>query len=82
MQIDEAIETFEEMKRKGLIRYVGLSNFSKKDLEYCLSKTEIATYQGLYNLLEPNSEIYHHKKLEYRSKKKFCQYVKREEWHF
>lgn len=69
MQIDEAIETFEEMKRKGLIRYVGLSNFSKKDLEYCLSKTEIATYQGLYNLLEPNSEIYHHKKLEYRSKK-------------
>lgn len=68
MEIDEALETFVEMKEKGLIRYVGLSNFSKKDLEYCMSKIDIATYQGLYNMLEPNSEIYHHKKLEYRSK--------------
>lgn len=69
MQIDEALETFEEMKEKRFIRYVGLSNFSKKDLEYCMSKINIATYQGIYNLLDPNAETYHHKQLEYRSKK-------------
>lgn len=69
MQLDEALKTFEEMKEKGLIRYAGLSNFSKKDLEYCMSKTDIATYQGIYNLLDPNAETYHHKQLEYRSGK-------------
>ena len=69
MQLDEALKTFEEMKEKGLIRYVGLSNFSRKDLEYCMSKTDIATYQGIYNLLDPNAETYHHKQLEYKSGK-------------
>ena len=30
---------------------------------------EISSYQGLYNMLERNSEIYHHKALEYRTEK-------------
>lgn len=82
MQLDEALETFEEMKEKGLIRYIGLSNFSKKDLEYCMSKTNIATYQGIYNLLDLNAKTYHHKQLEYRSKEEILPICKKNEMAF
>ncbi|MHA4987404.1 aldo/keto reductase [Cetobacterium somerae] len=67
MELEEGMATLMEMKEKGLIRYIGLSNFSLKDTKKCMELAEISTLQGLYNMLEPNSEIYHHKQLEYRT---------------
>jgi len=67
MELEEGMATLMEMKEKGLIRYIGLSNFSLKDTKKCMKLAEISTLQGLYNMLEPNSEIYHHKQLEYRT---------------
>ncbi|ERT63194.1 hypothetical protein HMPREF0202_02964 [Cetobacterium somerae ATCC BAA-474] len=67
MKLEEGMATLMEMKEKGLIRYIGLSNFSLKDTKKCMELAEISTLQGLYNMLEPNSEIYHHKQLEYRT---------------
>lgn len=67
MELEEGMATLMEMKEKGLIRYIGLSNFSLKDTKKCMESAEISTLQGLYNMLEPNSEIYHHKQLEYRT---------------
>ena len=67
MELEEGMATLMEMKEKGLIRYIGLSNFSLKDTKKCMELAEILTLQGLYNMLEPNSEIYHHKQLEYRT---------------
>lgn len=67
MELEEGMATLMEMKAKGLIRYIGLSNFSLKDTKKCMELAEISTLQGLYNMLEPNSEIYHHKQLEYRT---------------
>lgn len=67
MELEEGMTTLMEMKEKGLIRYIGLSNFSLKDTKKCMELAEISTLQGLYNMLEPNSEIYHHKQLEYRT---------------
>lgn len=68
MELEEGMATLMEMKEKGLIRYIGLSNFSLKDTKRCMELAQISTLQGLYNMLEPNSEIYHHKQLEYRTK--------------
>lgn len=67
MELEEGMATLMEMKEKELIRYIGLSNFSLKDTKKCMELAEISTLQGLYNMLEPNSEIYHHKQLEYRT---------------
>lgn len=67
MELEEGMATLMEMKEKGLVRYIGLSNFSLKDTKKCMELAEISTLQGLYNMLEPNSEIYHHKQLEYRT---------------
>ena len=69
MELEEGMATLMEMKEKGLIRYIGLSNFSLEDTKKCMELAEISTLQGLYNMLEPNSEIYHHKELEYRTAK-------------
>ena len=69
MPLREAMETLTELKEKKLIRYIGLSNFSREQTEKCLEMAEISSYQGLYNMLERNSEIYHHKNLEYKTEK-------------
>lgn len=78
MEIEEGMATLMEMKEKGLIRYIGLSNFSLEDTKKCMKLAEISTLQGLYNMLEPNSEIYHHKQLEYRTARELLPLVKEE----
>lgn len=78
MELEEGMATLMEMKEKGLIRYIGLSNFSLKDTKKCMELAEISTLQGLYNMLEPNSEIYHHKQLEYRTANELLPLCKQE----
>ncbi len=67
--IEETVSALEEIKKAGKIRYIGLSNFSKKDVETFESMIEINAQQGLYNMLERNTLSYHGIKLEYRTEK-------------
>lgn len=64
--LEETIGELQEQKRRGKIRSVGLSNFSRPQTLEALSLEPIVSCQGLYNLLERNPESYHGIPLEYR----------------
>lgn len=67
--LEEIADTLAQLKKAGKIRYVGLSNFSKKDVETFDSMTTVHSVQGLYNMLERNASSYHRIPLEYRVEK-------------
>lgn len=67
--IEETARVLEDIKKAGKIRYVGLSNFSQKDVETYMSMIEISEQQGLYNMLERNTGSYHNIPLEYKTEK-------------
>ena len=57
--ICETIKTLEELIKRGLVRYIGVSNFPTPLLEYarsCLSKVDIITSQNRYNLIEREAD--------------------------
>lgn len=65
--IEETVSALEEIKKAGKIRYIGLSNFSQKDVETFMTMIEINTQQALYNMLERNTSSYHNIPLEYKT---------------
>lgn len=67
--IEETVRALHEIKQAGKIRYVGLSNFSKKDVKTFMSMIEINAQQGLYNMLERNTSSYHGIPLAYKTEK-------------
>lgn len=67
-ELEETMAALVKLKEKGKIRHIGLTNFSLSDLKLANSMTAIASYQGLYNLLEHNPDAYHDIPLEYRSR--------------
>jgi aryl-alcohol dehydrogenase-like predicted oxidoreductase len=74
--IEETLETMESLKAAGKIRYIGVSNFSVGLTQQAMQIGTIATYQGLYNMLERNAESYHTIPLTYKVEKEilpFCQ---------
>jgi aryl-alcohol dehydrogenase-like predicted oxidoreductase len=75
--IEETAKTLEEIKKAGKIRYVGLSNFAQKDVETFISMIEINSQQGLYNMLERNTNSYHTIPLEYKTEQEMLPTVKR-----
>jgi len=48
--IEEPLNVLAELKRQGLIRYLGLSNVSPKQLTEAQTVTEIVCVQNLYNI--------------------------------
>jgi aryl-alcohol dehydrogenase-like predicted oxidoreductase len=66
-QLEESLEALAQIKKSGKIKYIGLCNFSLKELEQANSITEIASYQGLYNIFEQNVDRYHSTPLEYQA---------------
>jgi len=57
--ICETMKTLEELVDRGVIRYIGVSNFPLQLLEHarkCLSKIDIATSQNRYNLVEREAD--------------------------
>ncbi|MEM0479083.1 MAG: aldo/keto reductase [Pyrobaculum sp.] len=57
--ICETMKTLEELIKRGLVRYIGVSNFPTPLLEYarsCLSKVDIITSQNRYNLIEREAD--------------------------
>ena len=67
--IEESMEALLRIKESGKIRHIGVSNFSADLTREALALGEIATYQGLYNLLERNPTSYHAINLDYRMEK-------------
>ncbi|WP_093188478.1 aldo/keto reductase [Pseudovibrio sp. Tun.PSC04-5.I4] len=66
--IEETAEGLLAVVASGKVRHLGVSNFSLEMTKDLMRHCELATYQGLYNLLEPNATHYHNIPLSYRSK--------------
>jgi aryl-alcohol dehydrogenase-like predicted oxidoreductase len=65
--LEETIKAIESIKKDGKTKYLGLSNFSVKDWQTANEITEIVSMQGLFNMLEQDSESYHGIPLQYRT---------------
>ncbi len=74
--IKETFETLAEIKACGKVRYIGVSNYSLEDLKRAEEVCEITSFQGLYNMLEPNAGSYHNIGLGYRSEEEILPYTR------
>lgn len=74
--IEESLEALLELRKQGKIRYIGLTNFSLKDMETAQSLNALDCAQGLYNLLEHNPSNYHNIPLAYRSRSEVLPFCK------
>jgi aryl-alcohol dehydrogenase-like predicted oxidoreductase len=54
--IEEAWRTFAELKEQGLVRHIGVSNFSVEQMRRAQSIAPVETLQPLYSLLERDIE--------------------------
>ncbi|USD66151.1 aldo/keto reductase [Vibrio sp. SCSIO 43136] len=75
-QIEETAQALAELRQQGKIRHVGVSNYSLEMTQEMMKGVEVATFQGLYNLLEQNPTHYHNIPLQYQAREEvlpFCQ---------
>jgi aryl-alcohol dehydrogenase-like predicted oxidoreductase len=56
--IAESLAALVELKRKGLIRHIGLSNVTPTQLQEAQSLTEIVCVQNLYNVAHRNDDAF------------------------
>lgn len=75
--LEETAEALNIMKKAGKIRYVGLSNFSQKDMETMMEYISVDCQQSLYNMLERNPASYHGIPLDYLAEKEVLPNVKK-----
>ena len=73
----ETADALNEIKKAGKIRYVGLSNFSQKDVEEMMNHTEVHCQQSLYNMLERNTSSYHSIDLAYKTEEEVLPMVRK-----
>ncbi len=74
--IRETFETLAEIKFSGKARHIGVSNYSLEELRKAEEVCEITSFQGLYNMLEPNARSYHNIHLGYRSEEEILPYTR------
>ena len=72
--IDETIGALAELREKGTIRAIGVSNHSLTTTRRVHEEVRIASYQGLYNALERDPLSYHTLPLEYRTEREILPY--------
>lgn len=74
--IEETARALAALKEQGKVRHIGVSNYSLDMTREMMQNVEVATFQGLYNLLEQDPTHYHNIPLQYRAKSEalpFCQ---------
>jgi len=76
--VEESMATLVDLQRQGKIRHIGVSNFSAALTERAAAVAPVASYQGLYNMLEHNPTSYHNIPLEYRTRREILPLVERE----
>lgn len=64
--IAETMGALVRLRDDGKIRYIGVSNFSLDQTREAMAHGPVASFQGLYNLLEHNPTHYHEIPLDYR----------------
>ena len=74
--ITETAEALRELKAQGKIRHIGVCNYSIDMIKEMQSVVEVATVQGLYNLMEQNPESYHNIPLQYRTRDEMLPYCR------
>lgn len=74
--IEETFGALAEIKKSGKARYIGVSNYSLEDMKRAGEICEISSFQGLYNMLEPNGDSYHGIDLSYRTEDEILPYIK------
>jgi len=55
-QVDEALRTLDDLHREGKIAHVGVSNFTRVELERAISLTSLVSVQPPYSLLDREIE--------------------------
>jgi aryl-alcohol dehydrogenase-like predicted oxidoreductase len=75
--IKKTMKKLNELKDEGLIKYIGLTNFSIEEAKMAMYFGEISSMQGLYNMLERNPDSYHNIPLEYKTEKEVFPFVKK-----
>lgn len=66
--IKETAEGLNAVVESGKVRHLGVSNFSAQMTRDLATHCKLATYQGLYSVLEQNPTHYHNIPLAYRSR--------------
>ena len=74
--LEETAEALNIIRQSGKIRYVGLSNFSQKDVETMMTMVGVECQQSLYNMLERNTDSYHGIALDYRTEDEVLPFVR------
>lgn len=72
--LEETAHALEKLVQAGKARHVGVANFSLADTRSLSMMIPLASYQGLYNLLERNPGHYHGIPLEYQSEREIMPY--------
>ena len=74
--IEETMAVLERIKTAGKIRHIGVSNFSLDLTKKAMAASPVASFQGLYNMLEHNASSYHNIPLTYRVKDEILPYCR------
>ena len=80
--LEETAKGLQALLDSGKIRYIGLSNYSTKDALALQKMVPIASFQGLYNMLERNAESYHSIGLSYQVEKEIFPLCDQHGWAF
>ncbi|MTI61229.1 MAG: aldo/keto reductase [Firmicutes bacterium] len=73
--LEETISTLNELKEKGKIRNIGLSNYNVFLIKEAQKYGEIVSDQVLYNMIDRNSDHYHDLALNYRTEAEILPYA-------
>jgi len=78
VSIEETMSAMQEVLKSGKARYIGLTNFSVQDAKTAQEYVEIASMQGLYNMIERNPKSYHNIPLQYKVEEEVLPYTQAE----
>lgn len=74
--IEETMETMNDLKKAGKIRYIGISNFPVKLAKEAMKYSEVVSQQCLYNMLDRNEDSYHEIPLYYHTEEEILPFCK------